>query len=308
MRSSGKATWIFQYRVGARSRRMTLGAVSAMKAAPAKARAIQIYAAVKAGGDPASEKAKGNAAQGETFGAALDVYLKRQAERLRPRSLIEVRRHLLVNAKPLHRLPLAEIDRRAVSKLVSGLADTAGPVTANRVGSSIAAMFAFFVREGWVDTNPAATLNKQHEAPRSRVLSDDELRTIWRATGGTDQYGAIVRLLILTGCRREEIGGLKWDEIDFDKATITLPPARTKTAREHIVPLSALALSIIEAQPRRDREHVFGDGRHGYGGFGQGKAELDARTKIELGWVGHDRPSNVQHTIERRGHRCAACR
>jgi integrase len=94
---------------------------------------------------------------------------------------------------------------------------------------------------------------------------------------------------MLTGARREEIGGLRWSEVDLDKALITLPPGRTKTAREHVVPLSTLALEVIEAQPRRDRAHVFGaGGQHGYKGFSQGKAELDARTKIEPPWVIHD--------------------
>jgi integrase len=289
LRSGGaKPSWVFQYRSGHRSRRMTLGAVSALSAAAARDRAIQLYAQVRRGEDPASEKAKVATAIGETFLAAADIYLKRQAERLRARSLIEVRRHLLIQAKPLHSLPLAAIDRRAVSTLLSRLADTAGPVAANRVGSSIAAMLGFFVREGWTDINAAASINKRTETPRSRVLTDDELRKIWAGTSGTDQHSAIVRLLLLTGARREEIGGLRWSEIDLGKALVTLPPARTKNAREHIIPLSALALSILEAQPRRDRDHVFGEGpTHGYRGYSQGKFELDSRAPIAP-WVLHD--------------------
>jgi integrase len=94
---------------------------------------------------------------------------------------------------------------------------------------------------------------------------------------------------MLTGCRREEIGGLRWSEIDLYKALIVLPPGRTKTSREHSVPLSAMALDIIEAQPRREgRDYVFGDGPHGYKGFSQGKAELDRRAKIDPRWVIHD--------------------
>jgi integrase len=288
-RAGGDRTWVFQFRVGARGRRMTLGKCSALSASAARATAVKLYARTKLGEDPAATKTKAATALAETFLDGAGVYLKRQAERLRPRSLIEIRRHLLVQAKPLHRLPLAEIDRRAVSKLVSAIADEAGPVAANRVGSTIAAMFAFMIREGWIDANPAATLNKRPETPRSRVLTDDEIRKIWAATSGTDQHASIIRLLLLTGCRREEIGGLRWSEIDFDKALIVLPPERTKTKREHLVPLSAMAIEIIEAQPRREgRDYVFGDGPHGYKGFSQGKAELDARAKIGPPWVIHD--------------------
>jgi integrase len=289
LRSSGKPTWIFQYRVGPRSRRMTLGAVSALSAKIAREAAVRLYSQVKLGGDPAATKAKAAQARSETFGAGVDVYLKRQAERLRACSLVEVRRHLSVHARPFHPLPLAEIDRRAVSRLLSGIAETSGPVTANRTGSSIAAMYAWSVREGLCDVNPAAWINKRPETPRSRVLTDDEIRAVWKATGGADQHGAIVRLLLLTGCRREEIGGLAWSEIDLDKGLITLPPSRTKTNREHVIPLSAPALDVLEAQPRREgRDYVFGEGPHGYKGFSQGKAELDARTKIEPPWVVHD--------------------
>jgi integrase len=288
LRSGGKPTWIYQYRVGLRSRRMTLGAVSVLSAKVARDTAVKLYSRVKLGEDPAATKAKAVATRGETFGAALDIFLKRQTERLRPRSLIEIRRHLLAHAKPLHGLPLAEIDRRAISKLLSHLADSSGPVTANRVGSSIAAFLSWAIREGWLDHNAASTLNKRTETPRSRVLSDSELRQIWKATDGSDQYGSIVRLLLLTGCRREEIGGLRWSEVDLDKALITLPPGRTKTNREHIVPLSATAIEVLEAQPRRDREPVFGEGKtHGYRGWSQGKATLDANVKIEP-WVIHD--------------------
>jgi Arm DNA-binding domain len=184
LRSSGKSTWIYQYRVGPRSRRMTLGTVSALSAKVARDTAVKLYSRVKLGEDPAATKAKAVATRSETFGAGVDIYLRRQAERLRARSLIEVTRHLLVNAKPLHPLPLSEVDRRTVSRLLSGLADT--PVTANRVGSTIAAFFAWAIREGWVDANPAAFLNKRAETPRSRVLSDGELRAVWKATGGSD--------------------------------------------------------------------------------------------------------------------------
>jgi integrase len=287
-RAGGDRTWVFQFRVGARGRRMTLGKCSALSASTARATAVKLYARIKLGEDPAADKAKAATALAETFLDGVNVYLKRQAQRLRARSLVEVTRHLNVNAKPLHRLPLAGIDRRTVSKLISTLAENRGPVAANRTGSSIAAFFAWAIREGWIDVNPAVTLNKQHEQPRARVLTDDEIRKIWAATSGTDQHSAIIRLLLLTGCRREEVGGLRWSEIDFDKALIVLPPERTKGGREHLVPLSAMAMEIIEAQPRRDRAHVFGERpTRGYGGWSQGKATLDADAKV-AGWVVHD--------------------
>ena len=83
------------------------------------------------------------------------------------------------------------------------------------------------MREGLAEANPMIGTNKAAvNASRDRVLTDDELRSIWAALGN-DPYGDIVRLLALTGQRRDEIGSLRWREVDFDKSLIALPPERT---------------------------------------------------------------------------------
>jgi integrase len=133
---------------------------------------------------------------------------------------------------------------------------------------------------------------------RERVLNDDELAAVWRAAGD-GQYGAIVRLLMLTGARRDEIASLYWSEIDLDATTITLPPARTKNRREHVIPLSEPALAIMAAQPRRTeadgtpRDLVFGYGQRGYQDWSGSKTDLDARITAArkgraLDWTLHD--------------------
>jgi integrase len=75
---------------------------------------------------------------------------------------------------------------------------------------------------------------------------------VWLACGD-DDYGRIVKLLILTGCRREEIGGVRWSEIDLDKGTLTIPAERAKNGRAHTLPLPAMALDIIRSIPQRPR-------------------------------------------------------
>jgi integrase len=103
--------------------------------------------------------------------------------------------------------------------------------------------FTWCMREGLIDSNVVIATNKNHEGGgRERVLSDDELRAVWTATSGGDQHSAVVRLLLLTGARRDEIGGLKWDEIDFDDAMISLPGERTKTPNCSISRLRPLPL------------------------------------------------------------------
>jgi integrase len=231
-----------------------LGATSAVSAAEARAEAVKLYAKVRLGQDPAAEKAESIARASETFESVLGVFLARQAERLKPRSYVGVEYHLRVQSKPFHRLPLARIDRRAVARLLAEIGVSSGPFAANRLRASLMTFFTWCMREGLIDSNVVIATNKNHEGgSRERVLSNDELRAVWAATSGGDQYSAIVRLLLLTGARRDEIGGLKWDEIDFGNATISLPGERTKNSKPFDIPLTPAALAILEAQPRQDR-------------------------------------------------------
>jgi integrase len=152
------------------------------------------------------------------------------------------------------------------------------------VRASLSAYFSWLAREGYIDANPAAFTNRAVEnGARNHVPSDADLRAIWLALDD-DEYGAILKLLLLTGARRDEIGGLRWSEVNLDTAKITLPPARTKNKREYVIPLSEPALTILKAQPRRSgsdgtpRDHIFGRGiERGYQGWSKSKAELDAR-------------------------------
>jgi integrase len=84
-----------------------------------------------------------------------------------------------------------------------------------------------------------------------RVLAQDELRKLWRGLND-DSFSDIIRLLLLTGQRRNEIGMLQWSEVDLARKLIVLAPERTKNSRSHEVPLSAQALAILARQPRRN--------------------------------------------------------
>jgi integrase len=112
-------------------------------------------------------------------------------------------------------------------------------------------------RNDLIDTNPAAGIRPPTKyVPRDRVLSDAELAAMWRAADKVSgRVGAFVKLLILTGCRKSEIGALEWAEITTD--AIELAAERTKTGVRHSVPLTPLMRAIIEAQPNGGR-YVFG--------------------------------------------------
>jgi integrase len=301
VRKSGAHTWMIKYTFGGGVRRMVLGPLTALDPGKAFYTAKELLAQVRLGRDPAAEKKQAHVQAAETFGALLPAYLKHRTKDLKRRSHEEVERHLVAHAKPLHGLAVAAITRRIIASRLSEIEKRSGPVARNRVRASLSGYFTWLAREGHIDANPVAFTNKATENdPRERVPSDDELAIIWRALNG-DQHGAILKLLILTGARRNEIGGLCWSEVDLDNALITLPPARTKNGREHLIPLSKPALAILQAQPRRTnpdgtpRDNIFGTGLgRGFQDWSGSKADLDARiTEANHGknledWVPHD--------------------
>jgi integrase len=274
-RASGRRLWIFQYRLGLRQRRMTIGLVSAVSVGDARKVAAQLYAKTKLGLDPAGERIEHQVRAAETFGAAVELYLARRKTRLRPLSYGAVARHLHVNAKSLHRLPLVKIDRRTIATLLAKVATSVSDATTNRVRTSLSGFFAWAMREGLVETNPVLGTEQREEKSRDRVLTDAEIAEIWAALQD-DTYGAIVRLLILTGARRAEIGALRWDEVDFESGLISLPAARTKNGRPHVIALNLPATEVLRARPS-DREFVLGRGWNGFHSWANSKIALDER-------------------------------
>src|SRR5262249_15794144 len=265
MRASGVHAWMIQYAIAGRTRRKVLGLLTALDPGKARATAKDLLAQVRSGADRAGGKERARAAAAETFGALLPLFLERQRQRQKPRSFVETERHLTVHVKPLHGLPIEGITRRTIAGRLAELEKRSGPAARNRVRATLAAYFTWAAREGgWGGEKRGAFHKRGEEKVRERVLADDELRPIWKALPDTGQYGPIIKFLILPGARRNEITDLRWSEVDLDAATITLPGARTKNKREHIIPLSEPALAILQELPKRNapdgapRDHVFG--------------------------------------------------
>jgi integrase len=213
----------------------------------------------------------------ESFGHEVTRYLERKRQGMKPRAFEEVERHLTNHAAPLHRLRLGEIDRRVIAQRLGEIETASGPVARNRVRSSLSAFFSWAVTEGLIDANPVQGTAKLDEGgSRERTLTSDELKELWAILDAEPnaQFADITRLLLLTGQRREEIGGLRWSEIE--RGLIVLPPERTKNSRQHEIPLSRQAKAIIERQPKRKgRDFIFGIGELGFSGWSDCKARLD---------------------------------
>ena len=286
LRAGGSRKWIVQYQVGRKQRRVTLGHVGGLAPDKARQKAGDMLAAVRLGQDPQDDKLKARVEAERTLGAVIERYLERQRQRLRPRTILEVERHLNIHWKPLHRVPVGKIDRQMIAGELQSLSRHSAAV-ADHARTQLSALFTWAIKEGLapLDVNPVAMTNRPLEpAERDRVLSDGELREIWNACRD-DDYGRIVRLLMLTGQRRQEISALRWSEIDLDEALITLPAERTKNKRSHIVPLSDPALALLP--PVRDgRDLVFGEGEGAFSGFSKAKSQIDERINAARGDAG----------------------
>jgi integrase len=295
-------TFIAQYKIGSKHRRITLGNVAKVTLEDAKQRAKIIFGKVADGKDPANEKAEARQVASHTLAAKIADYLEAKAASMKPRSCAETKRHLENHWKPLHGLALGSIGRANVAAQVSAIAKESGPVAANRSRASLSAFFRWAIGEGLCDHNPVAGTNKQEESgPRERSLSDAEAAAVWLAAPDND-YGRIVQLILLTGCRRDEIGSLQWPEVDLKEKTITLPGERTKNKQPHTVPLSDSAVAIVKQIPRRaTRDLVFGVGKGGYSGWSKSKAELDKAAKLKEPWTLHDLRRTVRTGLGKLG-------
>jgi integrase len=173
---------------------------------------------------------------------------------------------------------------------------------ARRVHGYLHRLFVWAVGRDIIAVNPATNLPLPgSETRRDRVLTDAELLAVWSSTEALGfPFGPAYRLLILTGARREEIGRLKWSEIDGD--TIKLKGERTKNGEPHNIPLSAPARALLETLPRfAGGDFVFStDGHKHVSTWSNAKERIDALVKIEP-WRLHDFRRSVATGLQRLG-------
>jgi integrase len=224
----------------------------------------------------------------DTFDAVFGAYAEEHLSTLRTGA--DVKRAIGAHVVPQWgQRPLSDIRRADVNNLVRELRKGA-PIRANRVLAYLKTFFVWAVDQELIEASPAAAVKRpSKEVKRDRVLTEAELRVIWEACSELGVFGRAFRFALVTSQRRSEIGKMTWREIDRSNCLWTLSRERTKADRAHEVPLSALALSIIDECPRLN-EYVFSTGRSGtaqtgdrasarpISGWSKAKAALDKRT------------------------------
>lgn len=296
-------SFFVMYRLGGKRCRYTIGTFPTWSVEDARKRAREVIRAVEDGADPAAEKKVRRTAPPaaemtfEQF--AGDFESKYLEHKVKDGSWYRgiLKNHVLPQWKDRS---FRSITRADVMDLIDDIERDGNPVLANRVLAIVRRMYNWAIDRGMTDANPCAGVKKQaKETPRERVLSSKELAALWPCLDNLGSpWGPYLKLLILTGQRRNEVAGMRWSEIDADAATWTIPGTRTKNGKTHTVHLSAPALAIIQSQPRfKNSPFVFparGRGRHGGGdgethitGFSAAKRRLDKMIDLPA-WTFHD--------------------
>ena len=302
----GKRSWVVRYRVAGVQRQKTLPGGLKLAKARDQANALRTAATV----DGVDRVAEGRAAAAAKRKAELEERSRRQrqlsklveayltdaeantlpGERRKPlaeSTLVELRRYLREAWKPLHDHDPEQLDRATIIAELKRIKQERGPIASNRARAYLGACLSYGVEMGLLTRN--AVVGTKPLAPkvaRERLLTDGEIREVWLETDPATDYGTIVRLLLLLGQRREEVGGMQRPELDLDRALWRLPGGRTKNGLPHDVPLPRQAAALIKAVPVRDEKRtlVFGEGEGPFSGWSQSKARLDhkiARRRAE---------------------------
>jgi integrase len=232
---SGKRSFVLQYRNReGRSRRVTLGRFGVLTVAQARERARRLLVKVADGEDPAEERRQ--EASSPVFSELAARYLRDHATaKKKPGSVAEDRRLLTKHVLPaLANRKVSQITTGDVDRLHSSMSGT--PYEANRTLAVLSMAFACAERWGWRPrgSNPARGIEKYQERPRERFLTADELVRLGDTLRRLEQEGAVsataaaaVRLLVLTGCRKQEICRLQWEDVDFERHELHLRDSKT---------------------------------------------------------------------------------
>jgi integrase len=226
------------------------------------------------------------------FDDAMAEFLSACEKKNRPRTVRDYTR-LLNQHFAFGRKSLAEITRLDIRRKLEKLSET--PAEQNHAIVAAKIFFSWAVRSGYLERSPGEGFSTIKRLPRERVLSDDELRAVFKAAlEGTSLFARIVALLVLTGQRRSEIAALRWEWIDTAERTITLPAAMTKNKRTHRFPYGEMVHGLLHQIPRQGdylfpaaRDRIMGRPATVFNGWGKPKEAFDDLCKVS-DWQLHD--------------------
>jgi integrase len=273
--ASGVISFVLNYHIHGRERRITIGRWPEWTANAARTEAIDLRQAIREGRDPLHDRELSRTER--TFKSLADDYLERYATKNKRESSLRNDKQMLqaIIVPKVGQLPLSSIGRRDIEALHHSLKAT--PYRANRVLSLLSKMFSLATEWKWLTENPAIGIPRYHEDKRETWLNTEQLEKLHSAL---DSYpfqatADAIRLLILTGAREGEVLAATWDQFDLVRAIWTKPSHHTKQKKIEHVPLSVAALRVLKQMPTRKT------GSYLFPGRGTGKA----RVSIRRAWV-----------------------
>lgn len=312
--SSGVQSFIVRKRIAGKPSNITLGRYGPrFGLAEARKKARSILSDIEAGGDPSTPQAASLRVRpgAETIRGLLPAYLASKESR---RSVGEMKRILENYVLPEFGDRLADAVTRAdVTRLIDKVAATA-PVMARNVHAQLSAFYTWALpRLDRLPANPCRDAGRP-KAPkaRDRVLSEKELACLWwLADGESFPWNVALKLLILTGQRRNEVFEADWSEFDRSEGVWTIPGSRAKNGERHEVPLAASALTLLGSVPKTEKSPKLfsaqGRPENGASGFSKLQARLRAGLETTLGptpeWRLHDVRRTVATGLQRVGTR-----
>ena len=286
--SEGRKSWTFHYTLDKR-RRLTFGAYPAISLSSARTRADEAKAAIAEGRNP-------SLAATETLKHICELYMVREGAKLRS---AQWRKRLLDRHvyPTLGSRPIAEIRRSEIVRLLDQIEEGSGPAMATKTLAIIRKVMNWHASRSDDFLSPVVRGMARTQGPaRDRVLTDDELRAIWKAEAGL--FGDYVRFLLLTAARRNEVAQMTWAEVV--EGDWTLPAARNKTGVELVRPLSRAAQAILSAMPKAGDFVWSPNGTKALTNFSDLKEAFDKASGTR-GWRIHDLRRTARSLMSRAG-------
>lgn len=281
--------WILQYRFRSHARRLIIGDADIVSAIKAREKAKAHLGKIADGHDPQVERREQREHDAHTLRSVITDFLDAKTD-LKPNSLVSLKRYLGSEylTTRLLSMPINEVTKRDVASRVLAVQKDCGVRASICFRSAVSNLFVWAMQMGLAESNPViGAVRPKPPKSRDRVLKDAELGAIWRACRD-DDYGRIVKLLILTGARRQEIGGMQRSEFSDDGSTWTLPTSRSKNGKAHTLPVTPMMREILDPiLERGGRDHLFGRRRWGFTGWSIGKRALDQALDLKP-WRVHD--------------------
>jgi integrase len=282
---TGAKSWAIRYRHHGTPRKYTIGRYPTFSLKQAREAGGKALRAVAEGRDPGRERQE---VRSDAFGTIAADFIERHCKRNNRESTTKTRETLLrLHVLPKwEKRPIQGIKRRDVIELLDNIPFR---VACNRTHEALATLFGWAIQVGIIEDNPIRDVKKMaKERPRDRVLNDEELTQIWNgATALNNTFGLAVKVLMLTGARRNEVLEMRWAEVDMNKRLWSLPGDRVKNDRAHEVPLSDAVMAILESLPRNG-DLVFANVRGKVPSAGVAKAVLDKAIGEIEPWRLHD--------------------